>query len=128
MAATVGLVIRSLQLLSLSLLLSIPTIPSEQASERGEDTQSLRLGGGVAALYKEIRGYIDIGRLLLLLRLLRLLPPLRHNERRRRPAARGHRLAARTAAIRAAPAFPSVRPFPLPRLPLPKDEDRRWSV
>ena len=47
--------------------LSIPTIPSD----RGEDTQSLRLGGGVAALYKEIRGYIDIGRLLLLL-LLRL--------------------------------------------------------
>ena len=117
MAATVGLVIRSLQLLSLSLLLSIPTIPSEQASERGEDTQSLRLGGGVAALYKEIRGYIDIGRLLLLLllRLLKLLPPLRHNERRwrRRPAAaRGDRLAARTAAIRAAPAFPSVRPSP----------------
>ena len=113
MAATVGLVIRSLQLLSLSLLLSIPTIPSEQASERGEDTQSPWLGGGVAALYKEIRGYIDIGRLLLLLlRLLKLLPPLRHNERRRRPAARGHRLAARTAAIRAAHAFPSVRPFP----------------
>ena len=58
--------------------LSIPAIPSE----RGEDTQSPWLGGGVAALYKEIRGYIDIGRLLLL-RLLKLLPPLRHNERRR---------------------------------------------
>ena len=61
----------------------------------------------MAALYKEIRGYIDIGRLLLLLlRLLKLLPPLRHNERRwrRRPAAaRGDRLAARTAAIRARP-------------------------
>ena len=56
----------------------------------------------MAALYKEIRGYIDIGRLLLLLllRLLKLLPPLRHNERRwrRRPAAaRGDRLAARHA-------------------------------
>ena len=101
----------------LSLLLSIPTIPSEQASERGEDTQSLRLGGGVAALYKEIRGYIDIGRLLLL-RLLKLLPPLRHNERRPSASGGGARSPPRcsnrrTAAIRAAHAFPSVRPFPL---------------
>ena len=83
----------------------------------------------MAALYKEIRGYIDIGRLFLL-RLLKLLPPLRHNERRwrRRPAAaRGDRLAARTAALRARARLP-VRPSVPPRLPLPKDEDRRWSV
>ena len=62
MAATVGLVIRSLQLLSLPL--SIPFL------NEGERERTLAQEGGVVVLYKEIRGYIDIGRLLLL-RLLR---------------------------------------------------------
>lgn len=35
-----------------------------------EDTRLPSLEGGVVVLYKEIRGYIDIGRPLLLLRLL----------------------------------------------------------
>ena len=66
MAATVGLVIRSLQLLSLPL--SIP-FPNERERARGRG-HSLAQSGGVVVLYKEIRGYIDIGRPLLLLRLL----------------------------------------------------------